>query len=262
MKFYSKKTKILLVIFGILVILFLIFFQKEVKNFFYSVSLPIQKFFWETGDKVSDFFETISEIKKIKLENEEIISKNQELLAEIAVLRELEKENEILREVLDIGLEKDFKLIFVKVIGKYISEDSIWINKGQEDGLTPDLPVINQQKILVGRISEVYNHFSKVMLVSNKESSLNAKISDTSIFGVVKGGGSLKLFLEFIPQEAKFKEGDLVITTSLGGIFPNGLLIGEIKEVQKSDVESFQKAEIASAFDIKEIQNLFIIVNF
>lgn len=261
----SPKLKIGVIVF-LLIVFFVILnltgFSKEVKNFFYLISSPIQKILWEAGDKVSDFFEMTSEFKNLKSENEELKFKNQELLAEIVVLEELKKENEALREALNLGLEKDFRLVFAKVIGKNISEDSIFINKGLEDGLTLNLPVITVQKTLVGKISEIDNHFSKVMLISNKESSLNAKISNTDIFGVAKGEGSLKLFLEFIPREAEIKKGDLVMTTSLGGIFPDGLLIGEIKEVKKSDIESFQKAEITPAFDIKEIQNLFIMINF
>jgi len=78
---------------------------------------------------------------------------------------------------------------------------------------------------------------------------------------VAKGKGSLRLFLEFIPQEKEIRVGELIITTSLGGIFPKGLLVGEIEEVFRSDIEPFQKAKIYPFFDLEKIENLFIITD-
>ncbi len=270
-----KIGAIVVLLFVLFIILNLTAIAKEVKNLFYLISSPIQKSLWRVGDRVSDFFETISEIKNLKKEvdeislidtlryawlKEELKLKIQEFMAENAKLKELKKENEILRGALEIGLEKEFKLTLAEIIGKDISQDSLIINKGSADGISKGLPVITQQKILLGKINEVYKNFSKAMLISNKESSFDAKISEKDISGLVKGRGSLKLFLDRIPQEKEIKEGDLIVTTALGGIFPSGLLVGEIKEIKKSDIEPFQQAEIKPFFNITEIEKLFIIL--
>jgi rod shape-determining protein MreC len=244
------------------VILNLTGFSKEVKNFFYLISSPIQKTLWQAGNNISDFFEAISGTEKLKKENEELLLKNQELLVENAGLRELEKENEVLRKALEIGLEKEFKLLLAEVRGKDVSQDTLLINKGSKDGILKGLPVITQQKALIGKCGEVYENFSKVNLISHKESSFDAKISDSDIQGVVKGEGNLKLFLDLIPKEKEIEEGAPVFTTVLGGIFPEGLLVGEIKEVLKSDIQPWQEAEIEPAFDIKGLETLFVITNF
>lgn len=262
MKFTLKKNLALVIIVGILFLLVLNFYQKEVKNFFYLISSPFQKTLWKTGDNVSDFFETIAERKTLKKENEELKLKNQELLAQIVLLKELRKENEVLREALNIGLQKEFKLLLAEVIGKDISEDLILINKGSEDGILKDMPVITEGKVLLGKISEVYKNFSKVILLSNQESTVLVKVEDGEIKGVAKGKGNFKILLDNIPLNQEIKEGDLIITTLLGGNFPKGLLIGQIKEVKKSDVEPFQQAEILPFFDILEIEIVFVITNF
>jgi len=276
----SPKVKIGLII--VLLITFFIVlnltgFSKEAKNFFYLISSPIQRTLWRAGDNLSDFFEVISEIEKLKKGadelsfidtlrcarvNEELLLKNQALEAENARLKELKKENEVLREALEIGLEKEFKLLLSDVTGKDISQDALLINKGSKDGILKDFPVITQQKALIGRCGEVYENFSKVILISNKESSFDAKISDSDIQGLVKGKGNLKLFLDLIPQEKEINEGAIIVTTALGGIFPDGLLVGEIKKVLKSDIQPWQQAEIEPAFDIKELETLFILINF
>jgi len=261
-----KIGLIIVLLIAFFIVLNLTGFSKEVKNFFYLISSPIQKTFWRAGNNLSDFFEVISEIEKIKKEDEELLLKNQALLAENTRLKELKKENEVLREALEIGLEKEFKLLLSEVRGKDISQDTLLINKGSKDGILKDFPVITQQKALIGKIGEVYENFSKVILISNKESSFDAKImggdDDNDIQGVVKGKGNLKLFLDLVPQEKEIKESDLVVTTALGGIFPKGLLVGEIKEVLKSDIQPWQGAKIKPAFDVKELETLFVIVNF
>ncbi len=262
MEVSSKKIKLLLIFLGILIILSLSFYQSKTKNFFYSISEPIQRVLWRKGNNTSDFFEGIFGAKDLKRENEELRKYNQELLTEIISLRELRKENETLREALDIELQEDFKLSLADLISKDVSQDFILINKGLEDGLAEGMPVITEQKILLGRISKADKNFSRVILISNPESSFPAQVQEEGITGIVKGKGSFQISLEKIPRDKEIKEGDVVITTSLGGIFPKELLIGEVKKVQKSDIEPFQKVEASPFFSIEELETIFVIISF
>jgi rod shape-determining protein MreC len=262
MKFSRTKNKILIFLVVILIVVLLNVFQHNVRDFFYTVSAPGQKSLWDSGAKVSNFFAGIFSAGDLKSENEKLKLQTQELSAKVATLEELQTENDSLRNALQIGLGKDFRLVFARIISKDVGSDIISIDKGSEDGLTANLPVITEQKTLVGKISEVYSHFSKVQLFTDKKSSFDAKISGTQIYGVVKGKGNFNASLELVPREAEIKSGDSVITTSLAGVFPEGLLAGQITNVKKSDVESFQTAEIQPAFDIKQLDNLFIIIGF
>jgi len=259
MKLSRKKTKVLAgIAVVILAIVLLNVFQKEVRNFFYCISSPVQKVLWKAGERSSGFLEGIIRTGNLKNKLDELSSKNQELLSQIIILQELEEENDILREALGIGLQKEFKLALTQVIGKDMSQDFLLIDKGVKDGISENMPVITQQKVLVGRIGETYDKFSKVMLISNKDSSFDAKVNDIS--GIIKGQGNFKILFDLIPREKDLFQGDIVVTSALGGFFPGGLLIGEIKEVQKSDVEPFQQAEIESFFDISQTETLFIIL--
>jgi len=193
MKLSIKKGRnwrniLLFAVFAAVVIVALNFFQKKVRNFFYLVSAPIQASLWQAGDRVSNFFETISEFKNLKKENEDLKLKVQLLLTENASLRELKKENETLKTALNLGLEKEFKLTLVQIIGKDISQDSLIINKGLKHGIAKNMPVITEQKNLVGRISEVYDDFSKVMLISSKDSSLTRKFRSRKFSAWSKAG--------------------------------------------------------------------------
>jgi len=260
MKF--KKTKILLIFLIIFLILFLNFYRKEVKNSFYLISGPIQKSLWRAGDRISDFLEGFSNINRLKKENEELKLKIQELLAENVTLQELKKENQILREALKIGLQKEFKLALAQIIEKEIGPDVIKIDKGFEDGISKEMPVITEQKVLVGKVSEVYTNFSKVKLVTNKEISFDGEIQEKEIIGLVKGKGNLNFYLDLVPREAEIEEGNLIITSALGGIFPKGLLVGKVKKIKKSDIEPMQQAEISPLFSVEEIEKVFIILEW
>lgn len=257
----------------IIVILFIVFFavvlnmtglSKTVKGFFYSVSSPIQKILWQCGDKISDFSEGVFKTGDLKKENEELIYENLDLMNEIAALQYLKKENEVLREVLEIGLQKDFKLILAQVVGKDLYQDIIFLNVGLSDGVEKNMPVINQQKTIIGKVDEVYKKNSRITIISSLKSSFDAKIlrENGDIFGIVKGRGGSQIYLDLIPQEQEVFAGDMVTTSRLSGVFPEGLLVGRIKEVRKSDVRHFQQAEIQSSFKINELENLFIIKEY
>lgn len=265
MRFSYKKNKILIMVVVMILLVFLLnVFQKEVRSFFYSFSAPIQKVLWKAGDSTSDFFQGIVRVKTLKQELDELNLKNQELLGQVVALKNLKKENETLRQALGIELQKDLKLALTQIIGKDISQDFILIDKGAKDGVAQDMPVITQQRVLIGKISEVYESFSKVMLISHKKSSFDAKIQkeEKDITGVIRGQGDFRILLDLIPREENLSQGDIVATSVLGGIFPEGLLVGRIKQIKRSDVEPFQQAEIEAFFDISQIETLFIILEF
>jgi rod shape-determining protein MreC len=67
---------------------------------------------------------------------------------------------------------------------------------------------------------------------------------------------------ELVPYEAIIDEGDIILTTSLGDVFPNGLLVGTVEEVEKKDTGSFQTAKIKPAFNLNGLKNVFVITDF
>lgn len=257
-----KLGAVVVVLIALFVLINLTGFSSNIRNFFYSASAPIQTSLWKAGVGVRNFFETIAGFKNLKSENENLKAKNLELEAESAALLSLSSENKSLREALGIKLNEGFKLVAASTVSKDAVGDIILINKGSEDGMSKGFPAITGQKVLIGKITEVFKHYSKITLITDKDSSFDAKIAGSDISGLVKGKGGFGLSLELVARESDIKQGDQVITTSLGDIFPDGLLVGQIGGVSKSDLEAFQKAEVDPFFDVKSLDNLFIIVNF
>lgn len=259
MKFPLKKNQALLIGILLFCLLFLNFYRNQAKNFLYSVFSPFQKVFWRTGQDFSDFIFLFLEIKKQQKENDFLKLKNQELLSQQIRFKETEKENEALRKALGIELQKDFELAFSNVISKDIFEDLILIDKGFQQGISEGLPVITEQRVLLGRVSQVFQDFSKVSLISHKKSNFSAKIQDKEIQGMVKGEGNFNLSFELVLKTEQIEQGDILVTSQLGGIFPQGLLVGQIEKVEKRDIEPFQKAKINPFFEIEKIEKVFLI---
>jgi len=255
-----------IVIFSLILVVFIVFnltgFSGKIKNSFYSLSSSFQEILWESGNNVSDFWNGFFNSEKIKQEMDILLEENQELLSRLVDLEMLKKENDFLRSAIEIEKNNSFKLQPVRVIGKDISRDSILINKGSKDGILSDMPVITVQKLLVGKISEVYENFSEVTLLTNKDFSLAVQIFEKDIYGVAKGKGFLSLYIDLIPKEKEVVVKDIVLTAILGGIFPEGLLIGEVLEINNSDVESFQKAIIVPFLSLEELDELLVINDF
>lgn len=264
MRAFLKKNKFFTWIFVIIVILVTLnFFQKEIKNFFYWFSSPIQEKLWVTGDKTSNFFEGIIKISFLKKELDLLNQEKQNFAVKISQLEKLKEENEVLRGALGINLEEKLDLSFASIVSKSPSEDLIFINKGSVDGLSEGMPVITEQKILIGRLTHIYKNYSAVSLASKKGFSFDVRIQgEKDVTAIAKGDGRLDIFLELIPREENVKKEDIVFTSSLGGAFPGSILVGKIKEIIKKDAESFQKAKVETAFNLEELNYLFIITNF
>jgi rod shape-determining protein MreC len=252
---------------GIIILVILSFFflnssfSINIRSFFYSMSMSSQRWLWEKGDNLSDFWIAVFKTEEIKTENERLVLENQKLIAEKINLEYLKEENEVLRTAFDIELQKDFELEISQVIAKEASRDYLIINKGSKDGVKFGLPVITEEKVLVGKIIEVYEDTSRVQLSTAKDNSFDVEVLERDIYGLVEGEGNLTFSLGLIPKEKEINIADKVITSVLGGNFPKGLLVGEVQRINSSDVASFQEAELNPSFNIKELNYLFIIIS-
>ncbi len=242
--------------------------EKKVQNVFLLASSPVETFLWQSGQKTSQFFDNFIQKKLLAKENTTLRLENLSLKRKISQLQELKQENQSLREALNLELEKDFDLLAAQIISKDPFNDAIFIDKGNADGLKNGWALISPQRILLGKITEVFENFSRVVLISDKSVSFDAEVKKISaensekIRGVAKGEGNNRLSFDLIPQEAVIEIGDKVITSSPSNAFPGGILAGEIEGINFSDVRPFRSAKIKPLFKISELKTIFIIKNY
>lgn len=261
MKLSLKRNNFFVLVAAVIILLVLTnVFQEETRCFFYRFSTPIQQSLWQAGNNSSDFLEGLVNIASLDNKIDQLEQINQGLVAEIIRLEEIEEENKTLRKALDIELDNDYKLSVAKIIAKDIAEDIIIINKGSKDNISENMTLITDNKVLVGIVKEVYGNYSKIMLSSHKDITFDVKIKqeDKEISAVAKGQGNMRIILTLIPKE-QVSQGDIITTSSLGGVFQESLLVGKIKEVKGNDIDPFQTAQIENALNISELNNVFII---
>lgn len=266
----KRKSALPKILIGIVLFIafigFLNIFQKPLKNLFYFVSQPIQKLCWKAGSNTSTFLGSLINFRGLYKSNEELVNENRRLLEELAILQDVKTENEALKELINGGLEKDYSLVVSDVIGLDSYQDFVLINRGLEDGIKEGMPVVNSQNILFGKVLNVYKNFSKVILISNKNSVLDVKIQKETkgdpILGAVRGLGNLNGYLDLVPLESEVLPEDVLVTSSLEGNFPKNLLVGRVVEAKKDDLKPFQTASIRFFFNIKQTEKLFVITNY
>jgi len=246
---------------------FLNIFQLPIKNIFYYASFPLFTVFSKAGASVSGFFAPIFGGGNIMQENSNLKQENERLLSQIMVLQDALKEYQAIKEIIEITKTDNVKLASANVVGLDADVDYVLINRGSEDGIAENMPVITSTKVLVGKTYKVYKNFSQVMLISNKGSVVDVKIQNADlsappVLGAIKGDGNLSFYLDLVSSDAKINQGDVVITSGLEGIFPKDLLIGKISSIEKNDAKPFQSAKIQPFFDVKNAGNLFVITNY
>jgi rod shape-determining protein MreC len=252
-------------ILSLFIILALVFFSyqgwlKGPQDFFFSITSPVQKIVYQSSQKINGFVSFLFKISQLDQENIDLQKENQELLAELAELKEVNRENEFLRQQLGLPLLQDEELILANIIsqessglGKYFL-----IDKGRKDGVQNESVVITAGNILVGQIAETTNSFSKVRLIIDSGSRVNALIQESELTGLVTGDQS-SLVIGLLPQREPVREGQIVATSGLAGIFKKGLLIGQIEELLSADVQISQQARIKPAADFNALERVFVI---
>ncbi len=257
----KKRNSIAAIAILIVAIFSLVAFSNRITNTSLRLTRPFQAAVWGVSDSVFDWVFSLMRAGDLKRRMDLLMDDKERLTAEIVKLRNIRQENDALREALDLGMDRDFNLVMASISGKDILNDTILIDRGLNDGVTEGMPVVTERRVTVGRVSKTFNDFSRVILVTNKESAFEAEVQGRNLIGLVRGLGDSAAKLTLIPKDKKITEGDALITTSLSGSFPQGLFIGLIREVKSEDSESFQEAEIVPFFNIRRLNRVFVITN-
>lgn len=236
-------------------------------NLIGTVLQPAQKLFSSIGNGVGGFFDFIFDMKDFQQENLELKDEVNRLSARVRELEAYGRENERFRQMLEFktaDTERD--IVGCEVIAK---EPGNWfysftIDKGSGDGLKPDDTVISGYG-LVGRITEVGPNWAKVVSIIDSESSVGALISRTQDLAIADGELALaddgKCKLNYLTKDTNLVLGDTVVTSGLGGVYPEGILIGTVSEIKSDSMGYSQYAVIDTAVDFEKIQEVMVIRN-
>lgn len=175
--------------------------------------------------------------------------------------QEIELENERLRELLGFKQSLDRPAAAARIVAKDPSSwfNTVIINKGAADGLTKGLPAVTSRGI-AGQIIEVSLHQSKLMLIIDPNSAVDALIQRNRVRGIVKGSFQEECVLAFVMPEDDVRPGDTVISSGFDGIFPKGLPVGSVSAVSGQGVDFFKEVRVRPAVDFDKLEEVLIIL--
>src|SRR5680860_264496 len=260
------NKKIQAFIFLLVVAILLTFLNKlgylyQIKSFTaYSVS-SIGKTFQGASNETIAFADTLKSIGEFKNENMELSNENFELKYKLLQLEEMQIENDLLRKQLNLSENgcidnKCQKLELGDVIGRDPDNFGkyLMVSLGKKQNISEGLPVIAPGGILIGKVVEVFKDYSRVMLITDSESSVNSITQNTRANGISRGSYATGIKLEMINQSDDIRENDLVITSGLEDKIPKGLMIGKISKIEESANKIFKTAELEMLIDFNKVE--------
>lgn len=205
------------------------------------------------------------------------------LLEEVATLREqlrqsqdLQRENDRLRRMLGFRRDQPHRLVLGEVVSRGDTTgwwQTVRINRGADDGVAPNMAVISIDG-LVGRTTAVSRHTADVLLMADPNSKIACKESRTGALGIVVGVGvtvrgahRLDMLLapepcrmDFVSKDVVLERGDMVVTSGLGGVYPEGLPVGHVAETELDKSRLFQRATIVPAARLEDLRYVFVVM--
>jgi len=264
-KIFSPKINIYLSILVALVLLIFLHWVgilKPVENVLIYLVKPIEKVTYRLGLNI---FANQSNLSKEELEkeNNELKDKLGDALIENARLHSLISKSEILQQELNFLVSKNYQAVSAQIIGKPSDTTTqvYLVDRGKKDDIRVGYPVIYLNGILVGKIIEVEDSTAQMLVISDSRSAVGAQVqNENNSPGVVIGKLGLALEMQLIPQSEEITKGQIVVTSGLEENIPSGLVIGQIKEIDKKTEELFQTATIESPISLERLDVLSIII--
>jgi rod shape-determining protein MreC len=200
----------------------------------------------------------------LRQQNARLQAEVAQLQKQVVQLQESQASFNLLSSLLNYArAQPDNHYVAANVIGRDTSPflSYIIIDLGSDSGVARDQPVVTDSG-LVGTIVEANCCAAKVRIITDPDSAVNARLQSSRDEGVAVGrlGGGVDL--QYLSQQAQVRPGDLVVTSGLGGTYPQGLVLGTVNAVQRQDYQVLQTASLTPGVDFNRLEIVLVITNF
>ena len=221
---------------------------------------------------LSSVSSSTSEYFYLRGENERLLDKNKELERQVLQLKEelntytadsLLKQVSKLTQTLETDIAYEFAI--AKVVNNSTTHLSnyITINKGEKDGIKPDMGVLSESGV-AGIVSTVSSHFAVIIPILNPKFQLSCKIKGSEFLGTLKWNGRNARYANLIqlPRHTIFEVGDSVVTSGYSAVFPEGLLIGTVESFDNDEQQNnFYTLKVKLATQFETLHNVCVVTN-
>lgn len=251
---------------GILLIAFSgIGLLRPLENVSYVILSPLESLLRSIAQPIANTVTNYGNTSALTRENEFLRTENERLNSELARLREETVQTEELERLLAVKnslADQEFKAARITAHSPTNLRELVAIDLGSSDGVRVGMSVVTEGKTLVGTISEVSDGHSWVKLVTDVDSAVSSLILESRAQGVVSGGYNRRLTMEFVTQDSVVKEGDTVLTSGLGGSYPQGLVVGRVTGVSGSPQEVFRQVTVEPLASLSRLENVLVMTSF
>lgn len=271
MKPFKNKLAVTIVVLSVAFLGIIVLSIKGNSNIISSgvggVISPLQKIVYTVNEKVKGSFDFFINFSNVKKENEELTAKNAELENKLIEYERMKDENTRLREMFDYSqTNANYDYLGCNIIGYSggnISNGYI-IDKGTKDGVEKDMVVITPAG-LVGKVTKASSSFAIVQTILNENIAVAAMVESTDeTTGILQGITDSKnknlTELSNIPIESAIKEGDKILTSGLGEMYPKEIRIGEVISLEVDNVGIMKRAVVKPYVDFNKLEELFVVV--
>jgi rod shape-determining protein MreC len=238
--------------------------QRKGADFFDAILMefcaPFQRASTFVIKTIHGVFQEYLFLVHVQKENVMLKQRIAELQRENHQMKEMALANERLHKLLQFREKISPSVTAAEVIGQDPSSwfKSVTINKGEKDGVRTGMAVISPEGV-VGQILKTAPHYSTVLLITDYNSAIDSIIQRTRAKAIVEGKGENRCQLKYLLRTDEVIVGDSVVTSGLGGNFPKGLTLGEVREVDKKGHGVFQYAELVPSVNLTKLEEVLVI---
>ncbi len=226
----------------------------------FEVMRPVQASMTGVTESGSSLVQGYLDLVGVRRENLRLKAELARVKTDQSRAAELETENRHLSELLALRSALGLKSVGANVIGSDASgiSRSLVLGQGSESGLAPGMAVLSTQGV-VGKIIATSRHASRVLLIDDHNSALDAFDQRTRARGIIAGVVDDGLTMKYVDRSQEVKAGDTVVTSGLDGIFPRGLVVGTVKSVSGEGPGMFLSVMVAPAVDFRGLEQVLVI---
>jgi rod shape-determining protein MreC len=199
-------------------------------------------------------------LRNVREENQALKQQLAAVEQKVTDYREAYVENMRLRRLLDFKATIQVDTVAAQVVLHDLTGwfQTLIVDKGFRDGIAPDMPVVNDEGI-VGRVLDVSDRYSRVLLITDPGSSVDAIVQRNRVRGVLSGKDGTSCVLKYVRGNLDVQVGDLIITSGKDGVFPKGLRLGVVQGIIKDPVDLFQRIEVKPLVRLGALEELLVL---
>jgi len=263
-KYRPTAIVILVIVFSVILLTLSMRMSSDtgfVRKFILDVAAPIERLIRMPLDKTITVWNRYLFLVGLGEENRRLKRDNDQLKNQLLRYQEGYLEGMRLQKLLTLKEQTNYASTTARVIG--IDQKSliktILINRGTSHGIRNGLPVMNDQGV-IGRIIETSWHVSRVLLISDGNSNIDALVQGTRVQGMLQGSGTMRCVLKYVAKTEDVKAGDLVVSSGMAEVFPKGVLLGTVIRADKKDPGLFQRIEVIPAVDFTRLEEVLVLM--